>query len=50
VEWPKAGFKELIPDHRLVFAKVIREQIDGYFYTEWQVISIGLPSSVRDIY
>ena len=31
VEWPKAGFKELIPDHRLVFAKVTRVQIDGYF-------------------
>jgi hypothetical protein len=31
VEWPKAGFKELIPDHRLVFAKVTREQLDGYF-------------------
>jgi len=31
VEWPKAGYKELIPDHQLVFAKVTREQIDGYF-------------------
>lgn len=34
VEWPKAGFKELIPDHRLVFAKVMREQIDGYFFIQ----------------
>jgi hypothetical protein len=31
VEWPKAGYKELIPDQRLVFAKVTREQINGYF-------------------
>jgi hypothetical protein len=31
VKWPKAGYKELIPDHRLVFAKVTREQTDGYF-------------------
>ncbi|XP_063436162.1 uncharacterized protein LOC134717599 [Mytilus trossulus] len=31
IEWPKHGYKQLIADHRLVFSKVTREQIDGYF-------------------
>ncbi|KAJ8307122.1 hypothetical protein KUTeg_015206 [Tegillarca granosa] len=31
VGWPVSGFKQLVLDHRLLFSKLTKEQIDGYF-------------------
>ncbi|KAJ8308407.1 hypothetical protein KUTeg_013281, partial [Tegillarca granosa] len=31
IGWPVSGFKQLVPDHRLLCSKLTKEQIDGYF-------------------
>lgn len=31
VQWPTSGYRQLIPDHRHILAKLTREQIEGYF-------------------
>ncbi|KAJ8310006.1 hypothetical protein KUTeg_011871, partial [Tegillarca granosa] len=29
--WPVTGYRQLLPEHRLIFSKLTKEQIDGYF-------------------